>query len=101
MTPDLNLLKQELSEAFRLEEIPETKREALLTKMGEALLKRIFIETLEKLGEEGRKEYAALLGQDVAAEQIEALLKERIPGYNVFVRGIVAKFKKEMSRDLV
>jgi hypothetical protein len=100
MVLDQEALKKELIAAFHLEGIPEDKQEALLSKMGEALLKRIFLETMEKIGEAGVAEYEALFDKGAKQEEIEAFLENKIPGYNIFVRGVVDKFKEEMEANL-
>lgn len=97
MALDQEALKKELIEAFHLEGIPVDKQEELISKMGEALLKRIFLETMEKIGDEGVKEYEALLDKAAKQEEIEVFLENKIPGYNIFVRGVVEKFKEEME----
>ncbi|OGI14495.1 MAG: hypothetical protein A3E38_00745 [Candidatus Moranbacteria bacterium RIFCSPHIGHO2_12_FULL_54_9] len=100
MALDQEALKKELIEAFRLEGIPGDKQEELLAKIGEALLKRIFLETMEKMGEAGIAEYEALLEKNAKQEELEAFFETKIPGYNVFVRGIVTAFKEEMQNGL-
>lgn len=100
MALDQEALKQELIEAFHLGGIPKEKREDMLSKMGEALLKRIFLETMEKIGADGMGEYEALLDHGAKPAEVEAFLEKRIPGYNVFVRNIVTQFKEEMNAGL-
>lgn len=100
MALDQEVLKKELIESFHLEGVPADKQEALLVKMGEALLKRIFLETMEKIGETGVTEYEALLDRGATQEEIEVFLENKIPGYNVFVRGVVEKFKEETEAGL-
>jgi hypothetical protein len=97
---DQEALKQELITAFHLEGIPEDKQEALISKMGEALLKRIFLETMEKIGDAGVAEYEVLFDKGAKQEEIEAFLENKIPGYNIFVRGVVDKFKEEMAEGI-
>lgn len=99
MALDQEALKKELTETFHLESLPADKQETLLARMGEALLKRIFLETMEKIGDAGVKEYETLLDRGAKQEEIEAFLESRIPGYNIFVRGVVAGFKEEMARE--
>ena len=53
MSIDHKQIRDELSEAFHLEGMPVKQQEELIGKMGEALLKRIFLETMEKIGDEG------------------------------------------------
>lgn len=100
MALDQEALKKELTEAFHLEGLPVSKQEELLAKIGEALLKRIFLETMEKMGDAYVKEYEALLDNDAKQEEIEAFFEKKIPGYNIFVRGVVTRFKEEMAEGL-
>lgn len=95
---DLNLeqLKAEFSKNFQLEGVPEEKREALMEKLGETLLKHIFVETMEKIGAEGVAEYEQLLEREASEEEIGAFFESRIPGYQVFVREIVEQFQEDM-----
>lgn len=99
MALDQEALEQELVEAFHLEQVPKDKQEELLAKIGEALVKRIFLETMEKLGDAGVTEYEALLDGGAKQEQIEAFFESKIPGYNVFVRGVVVRFKEELAEE--
>jgi hypothetical protein len=100
MALDQAQLREELIKAFHLEGIPEDKRDELLEKMGEALVKRVFLATMEKLGDEGLKEYEALLERQAPAEEIEAFFEKQIPGYDVFVRDVATEFKEEMAKSL-
>lgn len=100
MTLDQTQLREELIKAFHLEQVPEDKRDELLEKMGEALLKRIFLATMEKIGDDGVKEYEALLEKEAKQEEIETFFETKIPGYNVFVREVAEEFKEEMSKTL-
>lgn len=101
MALDQEALKMELIETFNLQGISEDKQEALISKMGEALLKRIFLETMEKIGDAGVTEYEALLDKGAKQEEIETFLENKIPGYNIFVRGVVDKFKEEMKEGIL
>lgn len=100
MAIDQAQLREELIKAFHLENIPEDKRDELLEKMGEALLKHIFLATMEKIGDAGVKEYESLLERPAPAEEIEAFFEKKIPGYNVFIREVADEFKAEMTKGL-
>ena len=100
MALDQTQLREELIKAFHLEQVPEDKRDELLEKMGEALLKRVFLATMEKIGDEGVKEYEALLEKEAKQEEIEAFFETKIPGYSVFVREVAEEFKEEMTKAL-
>lgn len=100
MALDQTELREELIKAFHLEQIPEDKRDELLEKLGEALLKRVFLDTMDKIGDDGVKEYEELLDKEAKQEEIEAFFEKKIPGYNVFVREVAEKFKEEMTKNL-
>ncbi len=101
MSLDQEALKRNLIETFRLEGIAPEKQEALLSKMGEALLRRIFLVTMERIGDDGVKEYETLLDRGANQTEIEAFFEKRIPGYNVFVEDAVKEFKEEIEKGLV
>lgn len=101
MALDQDALKKELIETFHLEGIPTEKQEELLSKIGEALLKRIFLETMEKMGDANVKEYEEMLEREAKQEELEVFFENKIPGYNVFVRSVVTKFKDEMTEGTV
>ncbi len=96
MALNYDSIKEELVRELHLEQLPKDKQEALLASMGEALLKRIFLETMEKIGDAGATEYEALLDTGAKQEEIDTFLDKKIPGYDIFVRGIVTAFKEEM-----
>jgi hypothetical protein len=98
MALDYKELQEEFVKEFHLENVPEEKRQELLEKMGEALLKRIFLETMEKIGEQGVTEYEALLDKKASQEEIDAFFESKIPGYNRFVSDIVQEFKEELKK---
>lgn len=101
MALDQEALKKELIEAFHLENVPFDKQEELLAKIGESLLKRIFLDTMEKLGDTNMKEYEEMLNREAKQEELEAFFENKIPGYNIFVRGVVTKFKEELAEGTV
>lgn len=98
MALDYKGLQDEFVKEFHLEQVPKEKQDELLEKMGEALLKRIFLETMEKIGEQGVTEYEALLDAQAKQEDIDAFFESKIPGYNSFVSDIVKDFKEEMKK---
>ncbi len=100
MAMDEKQLRDELIKAFRLEQVPEDKRDELLDKLIEALLKRIFLDTMDKIGDAGVAEYEKLLEAESKPEELEAFFEKKIPGYDVFVRDIAREFKEEMTKDL-
>lgn len=79
-----------------IDTLSQDKQNEIIIKMTEVLLKRIFLETMEKLGEDGRDEYGKMSEGEVQPEQIEAFFKERISDYEEMVLKIIEEFKAEM-----
>lgn len=82
-----------------IDKLPEDKQSEIIIKMTEVLLKRIFLETMEKLGDEGREAYALMMEQEeISPEQVESFFKERINNYDEIVQQTIAEFRTEMMR---
>ena len=79
-----------------IDTLSEDKQNELIVKMTEVLLKRIFLETMEKLGEQGRAEYERMTEGELVPEQVEAFFKEKILNYDEMVQGVIDEFKEEM-----
>ena len=97
MDIDYSKLEEELIQELALSGLPKLKQEELLGRMLEALLKRIFMGTMERLDEKGMQEYEALIESEPAEETVGKFLEERIPKYTEFVEGIVDQFKKDIK----
>lgn len=87
---------QQLIKDLGIDTLSQDKQNELIIKMTEVLLKRIFLETMDKLGEEGRDEYEKMSEGEVAPQQVEEFFKEKINGYDEMVQGIIEEFKGEM-----
>jgi len=81
---------------FGIDTLSRDKQNELIIKMTEVLLKRIFLETMEKLGEQGREEYEKITQGEVTPEQMETFFKNNIKDYDKMVQGIIEEFKTEM-----
>ncbi len=101
MEIDYTKLKTDLISEMSLDGMAPEKQEELLGKMLEALLKRIFADTLEKLGESGAEEYEELVEKQVSEEEIARFIETKIPNYDVFVKDIIDQFKAEMKAAAV
>jgi len=75
----------------------QEKKEELLVKMTEVLLKRIFIEVMEKLPEPDQNEYAKIIEDKAEPDKVEAFLKEKLPNYEEMVKKVIEDFKEEMK----
>ena len=86
-----------LAQEFGIDALPEDKRESLLEKVADSLAKRVFLVTIEKLGEDGSKRYQELLDAEASEEEIRAFLFERIPEYDQVVKKEVEELKDLMK----
>jgi hypothetical protein len=104
MTDDTNLQDQQstldqLVKDLGIDTLSQEKQNDFVIKMTEVLLKRIFIETMEKLGDHGREEYGKLTeGDQASPEQVEAFFKDRISNYDEMVQKVIVDFKMEMMK---
>jgi len=97
MAIDQEALVRYLVGSFHLGVFSGEKQEEILSGLGEALLRRIFLETMERIGSDGVKEYETLIGSGADENAVAAFLGVKIPGYDVFVSGVAEQFKEEMK----
>lgn len=97
MTSQREIQKMLLAE-LGLSALPQKDQEALLIKMTEVLLKRIFLETMEKLSDEDKEVYGKLLDENSDPEKVGAFLGEKISDYDGMVRKVIEDFKTEMKQ---
>lgn len=90
-------VQNDLIEELGLANLPDDKKEALLMKMMEVVLKRIFVETMEKLNEKDRQTYSDMVEANATPEEVEKFVSEKIPNYSGMVLKIAEKFKEEMK----
>jgi hypothetical protein len=94
---ELDEMQKKLMEELGLSNLPLDKQQELIIKMTEAVLKRVFVETLEKLNEVDREVYSQMIEDGKSPEEIDAFLKEKIANYEELVRETIEKFKAEMK----
>jgi hypothetical protein len=91
-----NSIQKTLIDELGLTDLSQEKQEELLAKMTEVVLKRIFVETMDKLTERDQEAYADLIEKNANPEEVEKFLTEKISGYNEMVKKVVDDFKEEM-----
>jgi hypothetical protein len=92
-----NSVQKTIIDELGLSDLPEDKKEQLVLKMTEAVLKRIFLETMEKLSEKEQEEYAKMIDEDATPQDLETFLREKISGYDEMVQKTIADFKEQMK----
>lgn len=95
---DQDQIKKTLMEELGLSDLPQDKQEEMIIKMTEVLLKRIFLETMEKLDDQGKEEYQKLVeGGNATPEQMEEFLNSKIQNYDALVQKVLDGFKEEIK----
>ncbi|MFC1645217.1 DUF5663 domain-containing protein [Patescibacteria group bacterium] len=94
---DVSQVKLKIMQEFGLEGIEEEKQDEFLAKMGEMILKRVFVETVEKLDDEGRAHFEKMLEEKRTSEEVEEFLKVKIPDYDQMLEGIVVELKEDLQ----
>jgi len=96
--PQDTILQKSIIEELGLENLPKEKQEEILVKMTEVLLKKIYLETFEKLGEAERVELGDMLDKETEQAKVEEYLRSKIEDYDGFVKKIVEDFTAEMKK---
>lgn len=91
-----NQIQKTLLDDLGLSDLPQDKKDELLIKMTEVILKRMFVETMGKLSADDQEAYGEMLDKQSSPEGIEKFLREKISDYDQVLEKIVADFKKEM-----
>ena len=94
-------IQKTLLDELGLTNLSQEKQEELVIKMTEVLLKRMFLETVEKLNEADQGAYAEMIEKKADPEEIEKFLTEKISNYDAMLEKIVADFKEEMKKGIV
>lgn len=98
MTEKNTILQQTIIEELGLAELSQEKQEELLVKIGEVVMKRIYLETMERLEKEDQEKLIDLMEKN--PEGVEVFLSEKIPDYEEFVKKTVDNFKTELKEDM-
>ena len=90
-------IQQTIIDELNLSDLPKDKQEALLAKMAEIVLKRIFLLVLENLTPEDQDRFTTLIDEN--PEQAEAFLLEKVPGFNALAETEIEAFRAEMQKE--
>ncbi len=92
-------IQEDFMKELGLENLPEDKQKELIVTMTEAVMKRIFAKTMEKLNEEDREKYAKMIDEKVSSEEIDKFLAEKIPDYEKMIQEVISIFKEELKKN--
>lgn len=90
-------IQKTLIDELGLSDLSTDKKDHLLVKMTEAVLKRIFLETMEKLNVRDQDEYARMIDENADFEKLEEFLQDKISDYEGLVSKTVGAFVEEMK----
>ncbi len=92
-------IQKDLLSELGLSDLPQDKKDELLIKMTEVILKRMFAETMEKLKPADQDAYGEMLDREARSEEIEKFLREKIENYDQLLEKVVSDFREEMKKD--
>ncbi len=93
-------LRQTIIQELGLGSLPTDKREEILEKIAEILLKQIFLTTMDRLGDAGVCVYEKLLDSNPSVEVVEGFLKARIPDYDAMVKSEADLYIQNLKRQM-
>jgi L-lactate utilization protein LutB len=89
-------MQNNLIEELELDKFPTDKQEEIIIKMTELVLKRMFLETMDKLSANDQELLGTMMEAQDEPEKIENFLQEKIENYDEMLQGIINKLKEEM-----
>lgn len=92
-------IKLEIMKDLGFDKLPEDKQDDILAKIGEIILKKIFIETIDKLDTESANEFRDMLKNGESAEKIEDFLNAKIENYDIIIEKIVEEVKNDIKNN--
>lgn len=94
-------IQNDLLKDLGLSDLPREKQAELVVRMTEVLLKQIFLETMDRLKDEGKVIFEKMTRELASQEDIEKFLKEKISNYDAMLEKIIADFKEDMKKGIV
>jgi hypothetical protein len=91
-------MQKKLVDDLGIADLPEEQQNEIIIKSTEVLLKRIFLETMERLDGEAIDEYDKMVENGASAQQIEDFFKSKISNYGEMVQKVIDNFKEEMRQ---
>lgn len=96
----LKLLQGNIIDLLGLQNLPEDRKQQLLTQMSQVLQDRLTDRLIETMSKEQRDQFERLLNTDPTTDQIDAFLKAAVPDYVELAMDEVVKFKKELVSEV-
>lgn len=91
-------MTKSLIKELNLEGLPEDEQNKILEKIGEIVLKEMFVKTVDSLDEDGRKHFEKMLKEKSTPEEIEEFLKLKISNYEEILQDIMNNLKDDLNK---
>ena len=92
-------MKEDIMQYLGLSKLSQDKQDEILAKIGEIILKKIFIETVDKLAEEDRVEFERMLKEGTDVDSIEKFLNTKIENYDMIIGKIVEEIREDIKNS--
>lgn len=92
-------IKNEIMKDLGFDKLSEDKQDDILAKIGEIILKKIFIETIDQLDVDSSKDFREMLKNGESAEKIEEFLGAKIENYDMIIEKIVDEVKNDIKNN--
>ncbi len=93
-------MQETIVEELGLTDLPEEQKSKVLVNLLELVLKRLYMETMDKLSPEDQKELMKIIDEKGEPDRIEKFLREKISDYDEFVKKVVSDLKDELKEDI-
>lgn len=91
--------KDDIMKELGFDKLSQDKQDDILAKIGEIILKKIFIETVDKLSDEDSDKFKEMLKGGESAEGIENFLSTKIKNYDIIIGKIVEDVKRDIKNN--
>jgi hypothetical protein len=93
-------IQKNLMKELGIDDLSQDKQEQLIIKMTEVILKRMFLETIERLSEDDQEAYEQMISMQASPDDVENFLRSKIENYDQILEKVVLDFKEEMKKTL-
>lgn len=94
------IMQQTIIDELGLGDLPEEKKAQVLVDLLELVLKRLYMETMDRLAKEDQQALMEMLEEKGEPDKVEAFLREKISDYDEFVKKVVGDLKDELKEDI-
>lgn len=91
--------KEDIIKYLGLGQLAQEKQDEIMARIGGIILKKIFVETVEKLDESDRSEFERMLEEGADADSMEQFLSAKIENYDTLIVKIADDLKEELRNS--